>query len=250
MIEPFFFGKRGALAFYHPSADPSSTELLVVCPPLFDEYRRSYRALSDLANACASHSPGPHVMRIDYSGTGEAEGVLSDATVGDWLDDINLAIEDGMALTGADRVMLMGVRFGATLAAQCRHSAIDNYLLWDPLPTGAEYLRWLEKVDALVKSRHVGLARQINRKREEIPYVCFELSQKMKLEMARLTIDDLYATRAEKTWVVETRRRADQNVGNVKCEFGGFEYDWPEYHEGNLIPKPVLELIAKRVIQR
>jgi hypothetical protein len=250
MIEAFFFGPRGAIAFYNPSADPGSRELLVVCPPLFDEHQRSYRALSDLANACASHPQGAHVLRINYSGTGEAHGLLSDASVHAWLDDINQAIEEGIALTGADHVVLMGVRFGATLAAQCCHPAVVRYIFWDPIDTGREYLQWIDHINAMLKSKHQNLAKQVNRKLENIPYVCFELSQALRQGFEELAIGELCSKYPDKVWISTTSKQTMESGRYRNCEFSGFEYDWPAFHEGNLTPKPVLESIAKKVLKQ
>ena len=77
----------------------------------------------------------------------EAAGLLKDASLDDWLSDIYNAVEEGMALTGAINVDLVGVRFGATLASQCDHDRIRHYLFWDPIDTGEEYLHWLDCVN-------------------------------------------------------------------------------------------------------
>lgn len=250
MVEPFFFGPRGALAFYHPSAGSVSRSLLIICPPLFDEYQRSYRALADLANACASHPQGPHALRIDYCGTGEAQGLLSEVSIGDWLDDISHAIDEGIALTGADKVILMGVRFGATLAAQCDHSAIVQYLFWDPIDTGREYLGWLEHVNSMLKSKCHTMAKQINRKLENIPYVVFDLTESLRQGFEKLAIESFFEKHHKKVWILTTSKNNIYNGRYPNCEYSGIEYDWPIFHQGNLNPKPVLESIAKRVLKQ
>ena len=248
MIEPFFFGPRNALALYHPSADPACLKLLIICPPLFDEYQRVYKALSDLGNACAAHPRGPHVMRIDYSGTGEAFGELSDATIRDWLDDINCAIDEGRALTGAEEVILAGVRIGATIAAQCRHPAVSQYVFWDPIDTGIEYLQWLQHVNKLIEEKHRKMAEQVNLKHEDIQYVNFELNNKLSQEFKELSVEALRTERPDSVRVVTTDPEIHSSGKYHNCDFSGFEYDWPAFHEGNLTPKPVLETIAKKVL--
>ena len=191
MIEPFFYGQRGALAFYHPSSDPTATRLMVLCPPLFDEYRRTYRALSDLATACATN--GVHVIRIDYSGTGEAQGMLSDVLDREWVDDINLAIEEGIALTGADKTILVGVRFGATLAAQVTHPTVERYVFWDLVEDGPSYLAWLETLEQRAREGHIRLAKMMNRKPEDISYACFHLNDSLAAFFTSLRTDSLLA---------------------------------------------------------
>ncbi|MBC8440661.1 MAG: hypothetical protein H8D87_13400 [Deltaproteobacteria bacterium] len=250
MIEPFFFEPNGALAFYHPSANPDSRHMLIICPPLFDEYQRTYKALVDLANACTSHPQGPHVLRIDYSGTGEAQGVLSDSTAINWLDDINNAIEEGIALTGSDNVDLMGVRFGAILAAQCHHSAVNRYIFWDPIDTGRIYLQWLDHVNSMLRSSQRRIAKEINGEFENIPYVLFGLSQKVKQGMEKLSITKILEQHPEKVWITTTNKKIYESRKYINCDFSGFEYGWPVFHQGDLIPKSVLKNIAQKVLDQ
>ncbi len=241
MIEPFFVGPRQVFACYQPASDLSASELMVICPPLFDEYRRSYRALSELASACAS--AGKHVIRFDYSGTGESAGQASEFSAADWIDDIHRVIDEGLALTGAQTVVLVGVRFGATLASQCDHPAISRLVFWDPVATGRDYIKWLDEVDATIRARHRALAKEVNRRFENIVYECFELGDSLKQSLATLMLDNNPANHPVNV-VTTNKQLAEQHA------FTGFEYDWPDYHDGNLHPKPVLELLARMVIKQ
>lgn len=248
MIEPFFFGPRNAFACYRPSSELASQRLLVICPPLFDEYRRCYRALSDLANACAMQ--GMHVIRLDYSGTGESAGTPADFTVKDWIDDIHCAIEEGIALTGAESIALAGVRFGATLAMQCSHQAVKYFVLWDPVASGEEYSQWLSAVDREIDASHRSLAKMANEKFEEMKYELFELGEKLKAGIAALSVNKPADADARPVNVVTTNKTMVDNNEYAHCEFTGFEYDWPRFHEGNLHPTPVLERIARIALQQ
>jgi alpha/beta superfamily hydrolase len=246
MIEPFFYGDRGALAFYHPSSDPAATRLMILCPPLFDEYRRTYKALSDLATACASN--GVHVIRIDYSGTGEAQGMLSDVLDQEWVDDIYQAIEEGINLTGAESAILVGVRFGATLAAQVNHRAVSRYVFWDPVENGSTYRAWLDQLEQQSRESHIKLAKMMNKQPEDISYACFTLSDSLLRSLALLNTDSFLANHGDRTWVFTTNKELCEQGRYKNCEHTGYEYDWPPYHEGNLAPKPVLERIAQTVL--
>lgn len=249
MIEPFFFGPNKAFALYHPPANLSSTQLVIICPPLFDEYQRCYRALADLAGACASTPQGAHVIRFDYYGTGEAQGLLKDVVLNNWIDNIESVIEEGIDLTGADKVILIGVRFGATLASQCRHSSISKYLFWDPIDSGPEFLENLDLADQQVKSDHAKYANDCNQELEDIPYVYFQLSSKLKADIKNLSTVQLYTDSPEKVWITTTADTSASS-GPLECEFSGFHYDWPPFHHGNLIPKQVLEKLFKKVLER
>ncbi len=248
MIEPFFFGPGNAFASYQSASELTSSRLLVICPPLFDEYRRCYRALFDLGNACAAQ--GMHVIRLDYSGTGEAQGKPEDFTIEDWIGDINRVIEEGIALTGAQSVVLAGVRFGATLAAQCQHAAVKRYVFWDPVDSGKFYAAWLAHINSEMEARHRSMARMANLKFEKIDYQAFALSDSLEAGIASLDISHASTTNESQVNVVTTDKNAPTNSAYARCEFTGFEYDWPRFHEGNLHPKPVLERIALMVLQQ
>jgi alpha-beta hydrolase superfamily lysophospholipase len=247
MIEPFFFGPRKAFACYQSARDSSSAELLVICPPLFDEYRRCYRAIADLANACSDK--GKHVIRLDYSGTGESQGELSEFTANDWIDDIYSVIEEGIALTGAQSVVLVGVRFGAALAVHCKHAAITRFVLWDPILSGQEYLGWLSSVNKKIESGHRWLARQVGMKSEVLSFENFTLGESLERSISELKlveIDDI----GDRINVVTTDKSVAENGPYINCQFSGLEYDWPSFHEGNFHPKSVLTSIALMVLEK
>jgi pimeloyl-ACP methyl ester carboxylesterase len=241
MLEPCFFDKNRLFGVYHPATDGGSDKLLVICPPLFDEYRRCYRALAELAKGCASD--GTHVFRFDYFGTGESWGDLDDASVEGWLGDVRAAIEEGIALSGASRVYLLGVRFGATLAAQVRHPRIVEYVFWDLVQSGAQYIQQVQKVDADVERSHLEGARYLGISAGSEPFEQFELKASLRDGIGRLTTDvDGLRAHARVHRIVSKEAEAGGDV-----EFSGFAYDWPPYHDGLLLPKPVLEAIARRV---
>lgn len=249
MIEPFFFGPNKGFALYHPPANPTATKLVIICPPFFDEFQRCYRALANLAGACASTPQGTHVIRIDYSGTGEAQGLLQDATLDDWLVDIHSAIEEGIELTGADQVILVGVRFGATLAAQCRHSSISDYLFWDPIDTGKQFLETINKYDKQIREQHIRGAKDYNRKPENIPYVCFDLKQNLRDEIFKISTTRLFRDMHEKIFIITTCPDDSKDTDLPERIFSGFRYDWPPFHQGNLIPKQVLEKLSHKILE-
>ena len=246
MIEPFFFREEQLFGCYHPAGGIGSSRLLVICPPFFDEYRRSYKALADLANACAEQNI--NVLRFDYFGTGESFGTLDQASVDGWRSDIESAIEEGIALSGADEVCLLGVRFGGTLAAQARHDCIKRYVFWDPVVSGSSYLAWLEEVNNDLKRSHYQLSRKINKGFENIEYEAFHLPLSLRNGIHELLLDQKALEKIAQTYVITTDKTVyDSNIFS-NCEFPGLRYDWPVYHDGVISQKPVLEAIAGRVI--
>jgi pimeloyl-ACP methyl ester carboxylesterase len=241
MFEPCFFDRNRLFGFYHPATESGSERLLVICPPLFDEYRRSYKALSELAKGCAA--AGSHVFRFDYFGTGESWGDLEEVTVQTWIGDIQAAIDEGLALSGASQVYLLGVRFGATLAAQVRRPEIAGYIFWDLVPTGRDYLAHLARVDDLMAKLHGNILRHSKTKEGSISYEMFPLTRGQREEIAQVQTDiPTLATKAR------VHRIVCQEVHAIDgAEYGGFAYDWPIEHPGLLLPKPVLEAIARKL---
>ena len=104
--------------------------------------RRTRRAaLRQLAHRLAGS--GWAALRIDYAATGDSVGTWTDPDlVAEWLGNIRLAIDCARAL-GAERVGVVGLRLGATLAAAelARGGPVDDLVLWDPCATGRAFLR-------------------------------------------------------------------------------------------------------------
>ncbi len=241
MLEAAFFSKGRLFGCYHPAHDIASDRLLVICSPLFDEYRRCYKALGDLARGCAA--AGTHVFRFDYFGTGESWGLLEEATVQTWLEDVRDAIEEGIALSGASQVYLCGVRFGATLAAQVRHPAIAEYVFWDVATSGAEYVNFLAQSDAHLTRTHLETARNANIVPETASFEMFHLTPDLRGGIGDLRVD-LTALR-KSTRVHQIVSQEAQAVDGA--EYSGYPYTWPPLHTGHLAPKAVLEAIARRL---
>ncbi|BHH86273.1 alpha/beta hydrolase family protein [Desulforhopalus sp. 52FAK] len=247
MIEPFFFDNNRLFGCYHPSNNIDSRRLLVICPPLFDEYRRAYRALSQLAIACSTN--GIHVLRFDYYGTAESKGLIQQASITEWIMNINEAIIEGIALSGASEVILLGIRFGATLAAQSDNPLIKRYIFWDPILSGKEYLSWLAEVNQDLKKKHRKNSERNNLPFEEIEYVNETLSSTFKEQIAAVTIGHEMLSNADTTSLITTNPKALSPDDFINCEFPGIVYEWPYYHDGVITQKPVLETIAKQVLK-
>lgn len=166
-MEPFHFlsGEDRLFGVYHPAQDVFSKKAVLICPPIYAEYFRTYRYLRRLAEAW-SHS-GYHVLRFDYYGTGDSSGDWLDAGPARWVQDIQAACNELQDISGCTNVNLAGVRFGATLAliAAAKLGPIDKFIAWDPICDGGDYLdalqvthgRLLAKLDPRTRSRIAAL---------------------------------------------------------------------------------------------
>lgn len=152
---PLFFGDRGHELYgvYHmPETEAPGQVGVVLCQPVLHEYVDARRALRALAESLAR--AGLHVLRFDYRGTGDSQGAGDRCDVAAWTADIETAMEELKASRGLAAVGLMGLRFGATLAAQVavRRDDIPFMVLWEPIVKGCAWLElaraqqraWLE----------------------------------------------------------------------------------------------------------
>jgi exosortase A-associated hydrolase 2 len=143
-MNPFYFGERSRRLFgiYHAcGATEGPPRALILCSSWGPEYMHSHRTVRQAAIQLAA--VGFHVLRFDYFGTGDSEGDLTQASVELWEEDIREALRELKAMSGATRVGLVGLRFGAILAnrvAASNAAEVDRLLLWDPILDGSAYL--------------------------------------------------------------------------------------------------------------
>lgn len=137
----FFFGpgSEQLFGFYHPPRG-SGERAAVICPSWGPEYQYAHRALRVTARRLAER--GFHVLRFDYSGTGDSWGDGTDGDVVRWCRDIALAVDELRALSGVPRVDLVGLRLGAFLAAAAAAGRDDvrGLVLWDPVIDGRAWI--------------------------------------------------------------------------------------------------------------
>lgn len=107
----------------------------VLCAPFAEEKKGAHRILVDLARAlCRAGMP---VLRFDYRGTGDSEGDFTDFTLAGALADIQQATAF-LRSQGGTEIGLLGLRLGATLAAQGDATWLA---LWEPIESGRRYLQ-------------------------------------------------------------------------------------------------------------
>jgi len=90
-------------------------------------------------------------MRLDYHGLGDSSGQVEQIdSISVWQRNIDEAIEHLKQTCGAQTVMLVGQRFGGTLAAQVakRRQDVNSVVLWEPVIDGKIYLNQLRAMHA------------------------------------------------------------------------------------------------------
>jgi pimeloyl-ACP methyl ester carboxylesterase len=141
----YFGGARVPLfGWLHQAEGPSRDTGVVLCPPLGYEYICSHRTYRVLAERLAA--AGFCVLRFDYRSTGDSAGADADATVAGWLGDIQSAIGELRNAAGVRRIVLAGLRIGATLAAceAADSGGVDGLVLWGPCVSGRAFTREMQ----------------------------------------------------------------------------------------------------------
>ena len=135
-----WFGRQDAPLFgtLHLPAGRRSRAVAVILPPVGIEMLVAHRTLRVLAERLARQ--GVAALRVDYQGTGDSADVPpDDDQVPSWLGTVRESVEYARR-AGARRVAVVGMRLGATIAAAAA-AQVDALVLWDPVETGARFLR-------------------------------------------------------------------------------------------------------------
>lgn len=143
-IQPLFFGPDESLfGVYHiPPVGTHRNTVIVLCPPIEQEAIRSHRAYRQLAvQLCKLGFP---VLRFDYTGTGDSQGEGTPPRLAQWVEDIHAAIAQAKKSSKKIQVALIGLRIGATLAAQINQTTpLEALVMWEPVTNGEIYLEAL-----------------------------------------------------------------------------------------------------------
>lgn len=140
-------GSGAFFGWIHEDPDAEARDTVaVVCAPGGYEYTRAHRTLRHLADRLAR--AGIPALRFDYHGTGNSAGDdLDPDRVATWIGNIRDASAHARAATGRDRLCLVGVRLGATLAALAsREMPVDDLVLWNPCISGKNYVREMQAI--------------------------------------------------------------------------------------------------------
>jgi len=250
MLEPFHFGQKEQLfGIYHPPSQGDIAKAVVICPPLFDDYRRTYRACAEMAKALSSK--GLHVLRFDYFGTGDSWGELHESNTEVWIKDIHLAIDELVALTGLPDVTLLGIRFGATLASHCSHPGISQLILWDPIESGENYLSILSHNDKLKRLANEKEGYVCKTEAKSMDYSNFILGQELKHSMQRLSFNTENCSNDHLRLISTTNNFMTESVAKItNVSFPCSWDDFGRYYGELLMPKPVLIQIIDALCQK
>lgn len=140
---PVWFGPaaRPLFGWVHTPPGGRARAGVVICPPFIREHLQAHYTLRLLAEELERRDIA--ALRFDYDGMGDSAGDARDPhRVAAWL----ASVHHGMRLlsdAGVPAVSLVGMRIGATLAAQAafERGRVPQLVLWDPCVSGRSYLR-------------------------------------------------------------------------------------------------------------
>lgn len=113
---------------------------VLVLPSVGYQYWSAHRALRALAELLAEQ--GATVLRADYGGTGDSAGEQGDgARLADWRSLVDSGVT-ALRRTGAEYLVVVGVRLGGTLALlDGERAGADAVVAWAPILSGRRYSR-------------------------------------------------------------------------------------------------------------
>jgi hypothetical protein len=147
-MHPFQFGSSNKTLYgtYHPPLTKKMRDTCVLlCPPIAYEYQQSWWAYKQLANRLAKQ--GFPTLKFDYFATGNSQGETHEGNIDQWQDDISAAAQTLLDQSGKKKLALVGLRFGATLAALSLKKLNPSVsVLWDLIISGEHYLKELNAI--------------------------------------------------------------------------------------------------------
>ena len=226
MIEtPYFIddGSRRLFAVLHAPAAPASGEAFVFCHPLAEEKLWTHRSLVTFARDLAAG--GHAVLRVDMTGSGDSDGDFSDVSVTSSTEDICVAIDDVRRRTGVDRVSLLGLRFGATIASLvAERSAVHRLVLWAPIVDGDRHLQELLRINVATQTAVYKEVRQdrgelieIMRKGGTVNVDGYEMSNAMSAEMAAIRLGAGAKTHGGPCFVAQIDRQPGRPAAEMQA---------------------------------
>lgn len=132
--------------------DPDHAVLL--CSPLGHEYMRTHWLLRRIASTLSSS--GYASLCFDYNGYGDSHGDSGAGTPLLWADNISMAADELMALSGARQLSVMTLRAASLLASYADLSAFEceSLVMLDPVASGDHWISDLEALQQRQDLRH------------------------------------------------------------------------------------------------
>lgn len=147
---PFFFPgvDYNLFGILHLPKEKQKNIAFLFCHPFGEEKLWAHLVYVNFARELTAR--GYPVLRFDYMGNGDSDGDFKDSSVETNLTDIHSALQILREKVGSSCwVGLIGLRFGATLAALAAENnpEINRLILWEPIINGTQYMQELLRIN-------------------------------------------------------------------------------------------------------
>lgn len=194
MTQAFFFGtdSTGSPPLFGICTDPGRGDApfaVLICPAFSEERQKSYRSTFLFAQRLAD--AGIPCMRYDYLGTGDSQGLLSDVSMESMVNDTISACAEAKRRFNVQRIVIVGIRLGAAVAAKAalRLPDIRDLVFWNPVVEGRRFFRDLTRTEAMINlARKVEHDISANTKPEEVEVDAEFLSQRFVEQLKELDL--------------------------------------------------------------
>jgi esterase/lipase len=257
-MESFFFGKSPKKLFgnYHPPERSIKRDTgIVLCYPIGQEYVRSHRSFLRLANLLAGQ--GFHVLRFDYYGCGDSMGMMIDADIDQWLEDISTAIEELKYGCDLNRICLIGFRLGATFALMTgkNRDDITGIGLWDLVSNGNVYIEEMKRIH--MQWQRGSFAKQKQNENKYLEILGFPFTETLIRQIKNINVH-LYKQKAAGHIIqIESvnKEKNEEIINQIKKNTLSYHYEFLENNifwfvnsdEGSkgVVPLQILQSIVK-----
>ena len=193
----------------HSPDGQDAQALALFLQPFGEERKCAHRLLVRLARVGAE--TGLAAFCFDYSGSGESTGNHSDATLQRWLSDACAALDTARRAVPNASQTVLGARLGANLAVRLAAvREVDRLVLLEPLLTGADYLRDLQRrqqIKAVMSEENAAASDSTASwdAGDSVDFGGFEVSAELATELRALALTDDLATLPATCRVLLTR---------------------------------------------
>ena len=137
-------------AIWHQPAEAHFAPV-VFCHPFAEEKRYAHRIFVETARELRRR--GFPVLRFDFRGCGDSEGEF---TIAGARSDLRNALRFACHAADTSECTLLGLRLGATLAAEAAAPDSSGLIMWAPILSGSDYMRQTHRRKLIRKMMNQG----------------------------------------------------------------------------------------------
>lgn len=248
-IRPFAVESRGVTlrGIQYPPIETmgsrSRNHKILIAQPYGPEYTRAFRNLQQLAVQLAQR--GFDVIRFDYAGTGSSDGDSETLHIPQWLNDLQTVLEFIRKDSDeATKISCIGVRLGATLLSQLGLKGVTQFIAWDPVMSGVEYMQLMDSFHRLETGSLTKFLKRVSSSSTERLGYTFPVSFQQSLHALTFRADRFVG---ESLTLITTKGEEYSPIGGVSQVSSDDEIYWSEYeYLGRAFASPHT---AKRILE-